>query len=815
MHGFGGASIGKLLIYTVVSIHLLFFAGCTSAQDTITETIYETVENPITITSYYTGYDGCVKLPTCFIVNGSAVFPSGTGTDTQSGSGTATSTARTTYTGQPNTGFVLYGEGQLQDHYIQFDDENGRLVFATVGAYRFVQLEVNDGGAGLLQNALDLSELVFVRYNQTIKQAYPEEGAEILDAVQEVRHANENDLLTDDFMGTWSWNSADNQLVLERDGDRWVFYVSTGSLLRARQIPNGRASFDLFVLPQGLSVPSGSVFQRLFLAADMASDFPSSVFTQSPTGTQTGPTMNTSPTGTNTGTGTGTGTNGSRGSTGTATGRTGTNTRTRTGSNSRSRTSRTSTNTNGQSTETHQLTDPSGTGTRSGATGSGITASKTGTNTQPRTGSSTGNGGSIGTGTGTGTRTGTETGTETGTGTDTGTGGGTGTGGETGTGGTGTGGTGTGTGTGTGGGTATTNAYEIITQYNLRGYCTELLSYFSPSTLVSTATTRTDTSYIIQYTETSTTYTKTLELASSTAFAATSITTTPSIKKRTKRGKQRRQRTIRGAYRRRTVPALPSELTGYPSDSIRAACSQAATSPTAYVYYYTTTTEDSTIDVTTDSTTTTVKSDITTTTTGDLEITTVPAVGNFKIIRPDLSDTSGAYYGWYIHYYGDSQPVRAGPEPAEYREAITGILWGVYQYGDEAIMIRYLQYPNEYPYQVWFEAVGRTGAQAPTTDRALNYRLFTYEWADASSRSPFFVTYNYTSYVAAPDETLNPVASGSFYVCNGDYTSIGQYDLYFGPSDFPTKSGFASGNCTDTGMTVMQGEDPCRAGIRC
>ncbi|KAK6342469.1 hypothetical protein TWF718_007872 [Orbilia javanica] len=767
---------------------LVFNPTIAQDDDTTTETIFKTVPNPITITSYITGPNGCLQLPTCIIVNGSLVFP--TNTNTQTGSGTATTTAIATFTGQPDTGFVLYGNGDLRDHYMQFDDTNGRLVFAITGAYRLVQLEVNDGGSGLLQNALNLTELVFLRYNETIKTAYPAENAEILDTIQEVRHADQNDLLTDDFMGTWAWNTTDNQLGLERSGARWVFYVGLGSqqLRVKRQIPADTESYDVYAIPQNMQIPSNSSFKRLSLAAGVASDFPSSIFTEQPTGVSTGSTAGTSlqTTGTNTG---GTGTNGSGTQTGTGTGGNGSGTGSGTGGGTGTRTrtgtgSRTGTGDNGS---TGTIT---GTGTRTG----------TRTGTATRTGTGTGATGTGGTGSG-GTGTGTETGT--GTGTDTGTGGtGTGTG-NTNTA-TGTGG-GTGTGTNTGGTPVTAQIYNIITSNNLQQYCTELLSYFSPTwptALTTYSAYSTSTSFIPEFTSTETTYTKTEEYASSTISVRGSISTDP-VEKRRRGPATKIYKTIKGRYQRpRNVPDTPAQLSGYPADSISAACADAVTSPTAYIYQYTTLSTLSEFTTTIDSTQVDTKSDIFTTTTGDTATTTIPSVGNFKIVHSNLQDKSGTYYGWYINYVAEGIPVKVNAAAASDQEGVTELFYGAY---DKPVVTWLLT--TGFKAWVYFASIGGTGGNAPTSDSVLNYRLYNYYTYQAGNRAPLLVDYNVTSYVATP--AGDPVTGGRFYICDtGDaYAAQGFYDLYFGPSDLSSKSDYSTYSCQDTGMDVIQGEN--------
>ncbi|KAF3189787.1 hypothetical protein TWF788_009770 [Orbilia oligospora] len=738
MRGPKFTSITKLpfqsLFSTPFFLFFLFVDFSVAQYEIITETVFEIVPNPLTITSYLTQEGGCLILPTCLIINGSAIFPSRTTTD---GTNTASTTAIATYTGQPDTGFVLYGDGNLRDHYMQFDDTDGRMEFALTGAYRFVQLEVNDGGSGLLQNGLNLRELVFLRYNESVKEIYPTENADILGIVQEVRHADENDLLASDFMGTWVWNATDNQLGLERDGDRWVFYVGIGSQLRVRQIPADRDSYDVFALPENISVPSDSDFKRLSLGAGIASDFPSSIFTQSPTTTFTDSSATgfSQTTGDNTGV---TGTNGSGSRTGTDTG-TGTGT---------------------------GRTD---TASRSGTSGRSLTGTIT---NDSRT--ATGSNGSANTGTATRT------------------------------------GTGTATGTGTGGATdGTAQIYNIITSNNLQQYCTELLSYFSPTwptTLTTYSAYSTSTSFIPEFTSTETTYTKTVEYASKTSTAYGSITTDPVIKRRSSRGNRKRvYKTIKGKFRgRRTVPATPAQLSGYPPDSVSAACVEAVTSPTAYIYDYTTLSTLLQLTTTFDTTQTNTKSDILTTTTGPVSTTTIPAIGNFKIVHSDLTDKSGTYYGWYINYISQAIPVKVNAAAADNQEGVTQLFYEAY----DKPVVTWLK-PDGFKSWVYYAAIGGTGNAAPTSDTVLNYRLYNQFVYQASGLAPFLVDYNTTSYVATPDGTV--VAGGKFYICDtGDaYAAQGFWDLYYGPADLPSKSDYNTYKCQDTGMNAIQGENVC------
>ncbi|KAK6518645.1 hypothetical protein TWF506_005779 [Arthrobotrys conoides] len=809
MRGFKCPSVASLLLdlhsffFTISLLLFLFVEFSASQHETITETVFEIVQNPVTITSYLTGDGGCLILPTCLIINASAIFPSRTSTDGQSSTGTATTTAIATYTGQPDTGFVLYGDGDLRDHYMQFDDSDGRLEFALTGQYRFVQLEVNDGGTGLLQNGLNPAELVFLRYNESVRDIYPTEDAEVLDVVREVRHANENDLLASDYMGTWAWNDTDNQLGLIRDGDRWVFYVGIGSQLRLRQIPADRGSYDVFAIPENMLVSSDSSFKRLSLGAGVASDFPSSIFTQSPTGAPTGSTADISSqtTGINT---SGTGTNGSGSGTGTVTGG-GTGTASGSGTSGRSGTgtitsdSRTATGSNGSIN--------TGTATRTG------TGTQTGTGTGTRTGTGTGTGG---TGTETGTGTGTEfTGTGTGTGGGTGTSGGTGTGGVTSTGtgtGTGTGGSNTGTGTGTGSTTAVTAIiYNIITSNNLEQYCTELLSYFSP-TWPTTQTTysaySTSTSFVPQFTSTETTFTSTYEYPESTVSVYGSISTDPVIKRRTPRARGNRKRafkTIKGKYQKpRTAIDVPLPLSGFPNDSISAACVHAVTSPTAYIYETTTYSTVPEFTTTIDSTKVNTKSDILTSAIEATTTVTVPAIGNFKLVHSNLNDRSGSFYGWYINYIEYGIPVKVNAAAADYHEGVTELFYAAYDYP----WVTWLMLSG-FKSCVYYASIGGTGGAAPTTDSVLNYRLYNSYTYQGGGRAPFLVDYNITSYVGTP--AGGTVTGGRFFICEtGDaYAAQGFFDLYFGPADFPTKPDYSTYQCQDTGMDAIQGENVC------
>ncbi|KAF3284246.1 hypothetical protein TWF970_011468 [Orbilia oligospora] len=758
MRGLKFTSITKLLFHSLLStpflIFFLLFDFSVAQYEIITETVFEIVPNPLTITSYLTQEGGCLILPTCLIINGSAIFPSRA---TTGGTNTASTTAIATYTGQPDVGFVLYGDGNLRDHYMQFDDTDGRIEFALTGAYRFVQLEVNDGGSGLLQNGLDLRELVFLRYNESVKDIYPTENADILGIVQEVRHADENELLASDFMGTWVWNTTDNQLGLERDGDRWVFYVGIGSQLRVRQIPADRDSYDVFALPENISVPSDSDFKRLSLGAGIASDFPSSIFTQSPTTTFTDSTATGSSqtTGDNTG-GTGTNRSGSRTGIGTGTG---------------------------------TVRNPMITWSRFATgilpvfahDGSGIrTDPIVYSNIDSRT--ATGSNGSANTGTATRTGTGTRTGTA----------------------------TGTGTGTGTGGATdGTAQIYNIITSNNLQQYCTELLSYFSPTwptTLTTYSAYSTSTSFIPEFTSTETTYTKTEEYASRTSTAYGSITTDPAIKRRSSRGNRKRvYKTIKGKFRgRRTVPDTPAQLSGYPPDSVSAACVEAVTSPTAYIYDYTTLSTLLQFTTTFDTTQTNTKSDILTTTTGPVSTTTVPAIGNFKLVHSDLTDKSGTYYGWFINYISQAIPVKVNAAAADNKEGVTQIFYDAYN----KPIVTWLK-PDLFRSWVFYAAIGGTGNAAPTGDTVLNYRLENQFIYQAAGLAPFLVDYNATSYVATPDAAV--VTGGKFYICDtGDaYAALGFWDLYYGPADFPSKPDYNTYKCQDTGMDAIQGENVC------
>ncbi|RVD85127.1 uncharacterized protein DFL_003458 [Arthrobotrys flagrans] len=227
-----------------------------------------------------------------------------------------------------------------------------------------------------------------------------------------------------------------------------------------------------------------------------------------------------------------------------------------------------------------------------------------------------------GSGTGTGTNSFTNTGTGTGTRTKTA--------------------TRTGTGTITTGTDETAQISNIITSNNLQQYCTKLLSYFSPTwpiTIITHSVYSASTSFIPEFTSATTTYTKHLRTRHKYR-----------IRRRICNHHSHPQTQKREAYK------------SYQGDSISAACADAVTSPTLYIYDCTTISTYTPLTTTIDTTLTNTKSDIFTTTAGDLAIETVPATGN--------------YYGSYVNYISASIPIKVNAAAAENQEGMSQIMYG-------------------------------------------------------------------------------------------------------------------------------------------
>ncbi|KAJ6258715.1 hypothetical protein Dda_6765 [Drechslerella dactyloides] len=185
-----------------------------------------------------------------------------------------------------DTAFVLQGLNTsiYANMFIQFDDTNGKVVLGSEGTARFVSFRL--GSNGVLVNADDASEFAFIRYNNSIRTEYPQEDSAVLSTVRSVLHGNQEILDATDFTTVWSFDPTTGQLGLDHDGRQYILYLTpaTANLRRARSGTRNRGlyeqsiSYNVYMIPVDVPVPSDSTFQKVSLQVDNAATFPSSDF---------------------------------------------------------------------------------------------------------------------------------------------------------------------------------------------------------------------------------------------------------------------------------------------------------------------------------------------------------------------------------------------------------------------------------------------------------------------------------------------------------------------------------------------------------
>ncbi|KAF3219311.1 hypothetical protein TWF106_007153 [Orbilia oligospora] len=720
---------------------------------TSTTTLFSTVGNTRTVTSYLGDCATWQGLPLCNQVTFGPMTPDGN-------TGTATSSASlvsSTFAGQSGVPFVLSGQGDFVDSYFKFDDNTGAVVMAGLADQRFVALVLDQSGPGLLQNSQYLDELVFLRYNETIKNLLPDEDPVITNLVRKVQHDATTNVLRTDYETTFYWNSSTNQPGLVKNTVDWKFYIALPSSGRAKRrgmpLFNKRqeTSYDIYMLPINVTIPPGSAFVPIDFAAEEAQGFPSSLFSSLP------------PFATSTAT---------------------------TGIDTASDTTATGTNTSG------------GTGTNGGTTATGGTDTGTGT--------ATGTGGTR-TGTGTDTGTETDTATETGIGTsDSNDTSGSGTRTSTGT------GTRTNGGTGTGGFIPTTDAYEIITKYTLQAYCTALLSYVSPTSTMFDTRTDSFTTTIPRFSYTTTIYSGTTQEASYTSISYWDVNRGPIEKKRRRTGDgyaidndPHRKRKVIGALREREVPA---QLGNYPTNAIVSACERAATSPTDFVFAQSTEVIDETATVTTNWATSFTTYETTAWRTRVLPpvIMTTLGLGDYTMARVDKVSTGiyATYKGKFIELPQASnaaalmKDTNGAERITPYYNFATGQnLAGVNVGGPS---------PQYDKFSVWF-----AGARSsfPDTTTIADWKLImlpnaAYPQINAGVDVPVIFSFDTQRLMLTPDTEFIPVPS-----VNGQKTTLSFYfcllggtdrQLYLAPPEFLNWNGATAASCTATNQDSWQ-----------
>ncbi|KAF3284166.1 hypothetical protein TWF970_011385 [Orbilia oligospora] len=717
---------------------------------TSTTTLFSTVGNTRTVTSYLGDCATWQGLPLC---NQVTFGPMTSGANT----GTAASSASlvsSTFAGQSGVPFVLSGKGDFVDSYFKFDDNTGAVVMAGLAEQRFVALVLDQSGPGLLQNSQYLDELVFLRYNETIKNLLPDEDPVITNLVRKVQHDATANVLRTDYETTFYWNSSTNQPGLVKNTVDWKFYIALPSLGRAKRrgmpLFNKRqeTSYDIYMLPINVTIPPGSAFVPIDFAAEEAQGFPSSLFSSLP------------PFATSTAT---------------------------TGIDTASDTTATGTNTSG------------GTGTNGGTTATGGTDTGTGT--------ATGTGGTrTGTGTGTGTDTATETGTETsdsngpsgsGTGTGTGTGAGTRTNG----------------GTGTGGFIPTTDAYEIITKYTLQAYCTALLSYFSQTTTEYDTRTDSFTTTIPRFSYTTTIYTETTQYPSYTTVTYGDINRGPIGRRMMNRAgdgyavdaeeNPHRKRKVISALRAREVP---DQLLPYPTNAIVSACERAATSPTEFALAVSTEVIDETETVTTNWATSFTTYATTAYVTRDLQPVTISTIGHGSYTMARVDKSTNSYSGKYIE---SNSGVGAYPY---IKDTTDNTRWTPYYNYASGKNLAGMNIANGRR-TVWLAGVR---SKFPGSTDIADWKLVMQDGSNYSpggNEVAIVWSYNSERLLLTPDTDFIPVpeANGakvvmSFFVCKPAGQTTDQ--LYLGPPDFLTFTGSTAAGCANTGQDSWQAKYP-------
>ncbi|KAF3904563.1 hypothetical protein ABW21_db0202329 [Orbilia brochopaga] len=294
--------------------------------ETTTTTLYETISNPETVTSFWGFCSAGWALPQCDqvvwspnvisasngtssfiqtasatdIITGTASSPvpgsvtsgSGTGSLSPSSGLEPTTTDTGTATSSPSViptdaAFVLQGlnTSLYADLYVQFDDTNGRVILGDEGIARFVAFRLTS--AGELVNAADATEFAYIRYDSSVATEYPQEETAITFNIRSVLHGNQADLVDSDFITVWSFDLTTGELGLVHDGRSYVLFLTPATTGRRRSVQSEAAggelqerfiSYNVYMLPADVPVPSDSVFQKLLLQVDNVSLLPSSDF---------------------------------------------------------------------------------------------------------------------------------------------------------------------------------------------------------------------------------------------------------------------------------------------------------------------------------------------------------------------------------------------------------------------------------------------------------------------------------------------------------------------------------------------------------
>ncbi|KAF3905000.1 hypothetical protein AA313_de0202443 [Arthrobotrys entomopaga] len=330
-------------LYAALSLSIHALASKPDRRDLITTTVYETVSSPNNSTltlqcgtslshcdeitwgglGSYSGYSvltnstiGESTLIPLTSADSVTSRPRTTDDFTSTNSGltdftiipSPNSPSSTTSAPPASSSFVLQGSGAYKNYFFQFNGDNGKVVLGTLGQKTLVSLQLREDG--VLQNAADSSQIVFLRYNSTFAQSLSDLGEDntITDVIREVRFGSDEYTLSPDYTFGWFWDTTANQPVLSHEGVIWSFVTdgTPGERLDLRDINNKNSQnieadqilyerdglLYLDMLPDNVALPPGSSFQRAVMSPNSPQQFSTYLSTLVPTST---PTASSSP----------------------------------------------------------------------------------------------------------------------------------------------------------------------------------------------------------------------------------------------------------------------------------------------------------------------------------------------------------------------------------------------------------------------------------------------------------------------------------------------------------------------------------------
>ncbi|KAK6540495.1 hypothetical protein TWF694_009285 [Orbilia ellipsospora] len=268
--------LGVSLIHSCLAGQAVKRADPEIERDVTTTTIYSTVRNSGTVTSTVSQ---CGQLPLCNQVSWNAV---------------------STVSSTPSS-FVLSGKNDLQNFYFSFDNA-GKVLMSRMGSATLASLHLDDA-SGQLSNALNLVELIFLRYNSSVLETFPQEDTAVLDVLREVQYGEQDSIYSSDYLKTWFWDTANDEPLLRNEETVWHFYFAgqPSKKMARGNIFERDNNVAIYMLPASVTVGSDSPLQQLTLSAASASQFSSSAFSSIPISTSTAETI-TLPLTTDTGT---------------------------------------------------------------------------------------------------------------------------------------------------------------------------------------------------------------------------------------------------------------------------------------------------------------------------------------------------------------------------------------------------------------------------------------------------------------------------------------------------------------------------------